>query len=182
VIDNAALPLVLSGTSRSQARAAVEEHLPEFGLDGFASAYPAELSGGMRQRAALLRTVMTGRPTLLLDEPFGALDALTRRQLQDWLLRLHRSLGRTVVFVTHDIDEAVYLGDRVIVLSPRPGTVVRDLTIELPRPRHQGQVTEPVFARHVAALLEDLGLESHVSERAGTPSGADTHGPEATPR
>ena len=93
--------------------------LPRFGLEGFERDYPAALSGGMRQRAALLRTWLTGCDTLLLDEPFGALDALTRRELQDWLLRVWQEFGRTVVFITHDVEEAVYLADRVI-RSQRP--------------------------------------------------------------
>ena len=159
VIDNAALPLRLTGMNRAEARDRVSGQMATFGLEGFERAYPAQLSGGMRQRVALLRTVMTGRPTLLLDEPFGALDALTRRQLQDYLLRLHARLHRTIVFITHDIDEAVYLADRVIVLSPRPGRVIRELSINLDRPRHQSQVTDPRFAQYVSTLVADLGLD-----------------------
>lgn len=160
VIDNAALPLRLGGVRRAEARERVQAELETFGLVGFEHAYPSQLSGGMRQRAALLRTVMTGRPTLLLDEPFGALDALTRRQLQDWLLRLHARLNRTIVFITHDIDEAVYLADRVIVMSARPGRVIHELSIDLSRPRHQNQVADPEFGRYVSNLVADLGLDA----------------------
>lgn len=160
VIDNATLPLEAAGIRRKEARRAVEADLGAFGLGEFAQSYPAELSGGLRQRAALLRTVSAGSPILLLDEPFGALDALTRREMQDWLLELHRKLHRTVLFITHDVDEAVYLADRVVVLSKRPGRVVRELEVELPRPRHQRMTAMPEFGSAVAGLLEDLGIAS----------------------
>ena len=97
---------------------------------------------------------------LLLDEPFGALDALTRRELQDWLLRAWEQFGRTVLFITHDVSEALYLGDRVIVLSPRPGQVVSDLSVDLPRPRRQSMLADPGFGRQVARLLQALGVDS----------------------
>jgi putative hydroxymethylpyrimidine transport system ATP-binding protein len=167
VIDNATLPLEAAGVSRKAAREQVGEHLESFGLTEFSRSYPGELSGGMRQRAALLRTVSTGRQTLLLDEPFGALDAITRRQMQDWLLDLHRELHRTVLFITHDVDEAVYLADRVIVLGPRPGRVIGELTVPLPRPRGQHMTAQAGFSSSVATLLADLGL-SH-PEPAVTP-------------
>lgn len=158
VIDNATLPLEATGMKRAAAREIVAEHMEEFGLSGFEQSYPAELSGGMRQRAALLRTISAGSGILLLDEPFGALDALTRRQMQDWLLDIHRNLHRTVIFITHDVDEAVYLGDRVIVLSERPGRVIRELQINLARPRHQRMIALPEFGNAVAELLGDLGI------------------------
>lgn len=158
VIDNATLPLEAAGISRKAARVQVAGHLESFGLSEFQRSYPAELSGGMRQRAALLRTVSTGRRTLLLDEPFGALDAITRRQMQDWLLALHHELHRTILFITHDVDEAVYLADRVIVLSNRPGRVIRELTVPLLRPRGQHMTADPAFGQTVATLLSDLGL------------------------
>ena len=112
----------------------------------------------MRQRAALLRTILTERDLLLLDEPFGALDALTRRELQDWLLGLWERFRPTVVFITHDVEEAVYLADRVIVLSARPGRVTTSLTVRLPRPRRQGMIALPDFGAQVAELLQALGL------------------------
>ena len=128
------------------------------GCEGFEQAWPAALSGGMRQRAALLRTILTDSRTLLLDEPFGALDALTRREMQDWLLDLWTRLQPTVLFITHDVDEAVYLADRVLVLGPRPARIVRELKVRLPRPRHQGMVALPIFGEHVATLLQALGV------------------------
>jgi len=160
VVANASLARELHGVPPERARAAAAELLPLFGLQEFASAYPAALSGGMRQRVALLRTILTDREALLLDEPFGALDALTRRELQDWLLRAWEQFGRTVLFITHDVSEALYLGDRVIVLSPRPGQVVSDLAVDLPRPRRQSMLADPRFGRQVARLLQALGVDS----------------------
>jgi len=160
VVANASLARELHGVPPERARAAAAELLPLFGLQEFASAYPAALSGGMRQRVALLRTILTDREVLLLDEPFGALDALTRRELQDWLLRAWDQFGRTVLFITHDVAEALYLGDRVIVLSPRPGQVVSDLAVDLPRPRRQSMLADPGFGRQVARLLQALGVDS----------------------
>ena len=113
------------------------DELFSFGLAEFGQVYPAALSGGMRQRAALLRTILTEGEVLLLDEPFGALDALTRRELEDWLLDIWREFEKTILFITHDVDEALYLGDRVIVLSARPGRIVSSLEVELERPRHR---------------------------------------------
>ena len=160
VVANASLARELHGVPPERARAAAAELLPLFGLQEFASAYPAALSGGMRQRVALLRTILTDREVLLLDEPFGALDALTRRELQDWLLRAWDQFGRTMLFITHDVAEALYLGDRVIVLSPRPGQVVSDLAVDLPRPRRQSMLADPRFGRQVARLLQALGVDS----------------------
>ena len=160
VVANASLARELHGVPPERARAAAAELLPLFGLQEFASAYPAALSGGMRQRVALLRTILTDREVLLLDEPFGALDALTRRELQDWLLRAWDQFGRTMLFITHDVAEALYLGDRVIVLSPRPGQVVSDLAVDLPRPRRQSMLADPGFGRQVARLLQALGVNS----------------------
>ncbi len=160
VLDNVILPRDVQGVARSESRAEALEMFERFGLAGFERDYPSALSGGMRQRAALLRTWLTGCDTLLLDEPFGALDALTRKELQDWLLSVWQEFGRTVVFITHDVDEAVYLADRVIVLGSRPGRVVRELAVELPRPRRQGMVADPVFGSCVRELLGDLGVDT----------------------
>jgi ABC-type nitrate/sulfonate/bicarbonate transport system ATPase subunit len=160
VLDNVLVPQDIRGVPRKESRPGALALFPRFGLEGFENAYPSSLSGGMRQRAALLRTWLTGCDTLLLDEPFGALDALTRRELQDWLQSVWQDLGRTVVFITHDVEEAVYLADRVIVLSARPGTVERELAVDLPRPRRQRMVAEPVFGHLVRELLGDLGVST----------------------
>jgi ABC-type nitrate/sulfonate/bicarbonate transport system ATPase subunit len=158
VIDNAILPLEVQGIPRHEARARATELLPMFGLQEFASTYPSALSGGMRQRAALLRTVLAKRDTILLDEPFGALDALTRRELQDWLLDLWSKFHQTIVFVTHDVEEALYLADRVVVLSPRPGRVKLIQDVSLPRPRKRSMITQADFGQQMAILLEALGV------------------------
>jgi len=160
VLDNVLLAPELRGAPPAAARARAAELLPLFGLDGFAQAYPSALSGGMRQRAALLRTILTERDLLLLDEPFGALDAITRRELQDWLLDLWARFRPAVVFITHDVEEAVYLADRVVVLSARPGRVTTSLTVRLPRPRRQKMITLPDFGAQVAELLVALGLDT----------------------
>jgi NitT/TauT family transport system ATP-binding protein len=163
VLDNAILPLEIRGIARSDARQRAAEMLPVFGLDGFEKEYPAALSGGMRQRAALLRTWLTGRQTLLLDEPFGALDAITRRQLQDWLLDVWHETQRTILFITHDVEEAVYLADRVLVMSPRPGKIKQELTIGLPRPRNHLKLAQPEFGSLESSLLRLLSDDSRAN-------------------
>ncbi|MGC4189789.1 MAG: ABC transporter ATP-binding protein [Thermomicrobiales bacterium] len=157
-LDNAALALEVHGHIRTEARRIARDRFPEFGLAGFEHAWPAQLSGGMRQRVAFLRTVLTERPLLLLDEPFGALDALNRVALQSWLLDLWERERQAVLLVTHDVDEAIFLADRVIVLTPRPGRIAHIEPIALPRPRHREIVTSPPFLAHRAALLDALGL------------------------
>jgi ABC-type nitrate/sulfonate/bicarbonate transport system ATPase subunit len=159
VLDNVIIPLEIQGIPKKEARQKAIEMFPYFGLIGFENEYPLALSGGMRQRAALLRTWIMRCPTLLLDEPFGALDALTRKELQNWLLNVWQEFRRTVMFITHDVEEAVYLADRVIVLSARPGKIKRELKIDLPRPRHHGMIAEPEFGRLVQGLLTELGVE-----------------------
>jgi ABC-type nitrate/sulfonate/bicarbonate transport system ATPase subunit len=128
-IDNAALALRNQGMRREPARAAAADLFERFGLGGFENARPAELSGGMRQRVAFLRTLIAGKPVLALDEPFAALDAITRAEMQEWLARALRTDPRTVVLVTHDVEEALYLCDRVAVLSARPARIVAELSV-----------------------------------------------------
>jgi NitT/TauT family transport system ATP-binding protein len=136
-LDNAALALRLAGRGRAEARAAAHANFVAFGLEGFERARPPELSGGMRQRVAFLRTLLAGRDLLCLDEPFGALDALTRAQMQEWLAAALAREPRTVLLVTHDVEEAALLADRIVLLSPRPGRVVTTLDVAAPRPRHR---------------------------------------------
>ena len=136
-LDNAGLALRVAGASRAEARAKAHEHFAAFGLEGFEQARPAALSGGMRQRIAFLRTLLAGRPVLCLDEPFSSLDALTRLQVQRWLADALAREPRTVLLVTHDVEEAILLADRVVLLSPRPGRVVETLAVDRPRPRRR---------------------------------------------
>lgn len=157
VLDNTAIGLELRGLSRKEARREAGHWFPRFGLEGYEQAHPSTLSGGMRQRAALLRTVLTGRDTLLLDEPLGALDALTRMDMQQWLIDLCSSLGKTIVLVTHDVDEALYLSDRVYVMSPRPGTVRRIVEVPFARPRQYDEtVTSHLFGELKRDVLSAL--------------------------
>jgi ABC-type nitrate/sulfonate/bicarbonate transport system ATPase subunit len=156
VLDNATLGLEVAGVcSREEARRRAQALLPRFGLDGFEAHHPAELSGGMRQRVALLRTLLLGRPLLLLDEPFASLDALTRRELQVWLRQTWRSGSEGALLVTHDVREAVYLSDRVYVMSPRPGTMVAESSIER---GPDGDLDPLRAARAESAILSALGL------------------------
>jgi ABC-type nitrate/sulfonate/bicarbonate transport system ATPase subunit len=158
ILENVIIPQEIKGESLDQARAHAIELFPLFGLDGFERAYPHALSGGMRQRAALLRTILTQQDFLLLDEPFGALDALSRRELQDWLLKLWAHFQKTLFFITHDVEEALYLADRVFVLSQRPGKIELSLEVSLPRPRRQGMIAWPEFGELAKQLLDALGI------------------------
>ena len=135
IIDNAVLGLEVQGVTRREARERVRPLMEEFGLAGFEQHYPSQLSGGMRQRVALLRTVVQQTSMLLLDEPFGALDALTRARMQQWLARMRLHHQWTVLLITHDVREAVLLSDRIYVLSPRPARVLREYDVPLPHPR-----------------------------------------------
>ncbi len=156
VLDNATLGLEVQGMSRRAARERVQPLLATFGLDDFARAYPFQLSGGMRQRAALLRTVVQDRSVLLLDEPFGALDALTRTEMQVWLESVWHAFRWSVLLITHDIREAVFLSDRIYVLSPRPARVVAEVTVPLARPRRIDQISSTEFVRTETDLREVL--------------------------
>ena len=156
VLGNAELPLQLQGVPAAERRKRVREALPDFGLEEFAGLYPHEMSGGMRQRAALLRAVLTGSEVLVLDEPFGALDTLTRHRLQDWLADLTQRLDRTVLFVTHDLEEAVVLSHRVIALSARPAWVLGEEPVDLPLAARRERLGREFLAARdrLLALLE----------------------------
>jgi len=159
VLDNVILGPEISGLDRNVAREEAIQLLPLFGLQGFEDSYPATLSGGMRQRAALLRTFLCRRNAMLLDEPFGALDALTRRGLQEWLLEIWGRFRQTILFITHDVDEAVYLADRVYVMTARPGRIKLELDVPLPRPRQREMITSSEFAALKGRLLAALEPE-----------------------
>jgi ABC-type nitrate/sulfonate/bicarbonate transport system ATPase subunit len=156
VLDNTTLGLEVAGVPRRAARERAGALFGPFGLAGFEKARPRELSGGMRQRAALLRTVVQDRAVLLLDEPFGALDALTRIDMQAWLEGVRGRYGWTVLLITHDIREAVFLADRVLVLGPRPTSVRHEVVVDLPRPRDVSTITVPRFTELAARVLEQV--------------------------
>ena len=157
-LGNAALGLEATGISRRAAESVAVEQLPRYGLAGFADAYPSQLSGGMRQRCAVLRTLLPQRDLVLLDEPFGALDSLTRAELQLWLAEVLTQQQTTVLFVTHDVEEAIILGDRIAVLSPRPGRVCLDIPVPLGRPREREMLFSPEFLAIRREVLSALGF------------------------
>ena len=151
-VQNAALPLIAAGISRKEAEKEAVNYLPQFGLDGFEAAYPHQLSGGMRQRAALLRTFLIKSDILLLDEPFAALDAITRQAMAAWLANIQHRYQKTVLFVTHSVEEAIYLSSRVYVITKRPGTIILEKKIDIPHPRQKEIITTKKFV----ALKEEL--------------------------
>ncbi len=159
VMQNVMLPLRVGGSSRDAGKIAeIHKLLDIAGLKGFENKYPYELSGGMQQRAAIVRALARDPKLLLMDEPFGALDALTRERMNAELQRIWMASKKTVVLITHSIDEAIFLGDRVVVMSPRPGRIVRDLTVDVPRPRVAadtfGSPKHVALAREIRTLLE----------------------------
>jgi ABC-type nitrate/sulfonate/bicarbonate transport system ATPase subunit len=176
-LDNAALALRNRGAGRAEARRGAAELFDRFGLAGFEGAAPAELSGGMRQRVAFLRTLVAGKPLLALDEPFASLDAISRAEMQEWLAGALRAEARTVVLVSHDIEEALYLADRVVVLSARPGRIVAELRAPDPRaPDRDGAVTAPAFVgvreQALAALHRGAAMGAADGDRRARGEGA----------
>ena len=157
-LANAALGAEIAGVSRKEARARAQALFETFGLSGFERAWPSQLSGGMRQRLALLRTFLAPGAVLLLDEPLGALDAITRRAMQRWLQEVWRRDQRTVLLVTHDVEEALFLSDEVHVMSPRPGRISASVDVPFPRPRASEVVTSSEFVALKASLLAALDL------------------------
>lgn len=166
ILDNVIIPLEIQGIKKNAARDEAFTLLPVFGLDKFADSYPWALSGGMRQRAAFLRTYLCKKALMLLDEPFGKLDALTRLQMQQWLLDIWQTMRHTVLFVTHDVEEAILLSDRIYVLSARPGQIIAEVNVDFPRPRHSGITTTPDFTALKSELLQFLGEEVLVQVNA----------------
>lgn len=163
VYENVAFGPMMAGASRRKASEIANTSLSMVGLLKFAKRYPAELSGGMQQRVGIARALANYPSVLLMDEPFGALDAQTRLTMQENLLDIWKDFGTTVMFVTHDVDEAVFLADRVLIMSAAPGRIVRDLSIDLPRPRHIDMTTD---RRYIDARKECLDIIRVESRRA----------------
>ena len=156
VVDNITLGAALTRGVTKADRTQAVDFARRYGLGDFLDHYPHALSGGMRQRVALMRTLATNHDLLLLDEPFGALDSQTRLEMQQWLLEVWSETQRTVLFVTHDVDESIFLSDRILVMSPRPGRIVSELVVNLPRPRTLQQMTEPDFIAVKRQILDLL--------------------------
>ena len=165
---NVAFGLEMKGTPRAQIRERVDRLLRQLNLHEFKDRFPKDLSGGMRQRVAIARVLAIDPPMLLMDEPFGALDALTRRTLQDELLRIWAALKKTIVFVTHGIEESIYLADRVVVMTYRPGTVKRIVPITLPRPRDTAAPEFNALKREISQLVMEEQARHAEAEAAGT--------------
>jgi sulfonate transport system ATP-binding protein len=170
VAQNVELGLLNAGLSRTAKRRAALEYISLVGLDGFQDAWPHQLSGGMAQRAAIARGLVNRPGVLLLDEPFGALDALNRARMQDELQRIWAAAGSTMLLVTHDVEEAVYLGDRVVVMAPRPGRITASFSIEVPRPRDRAS---PVLAKYRNTVM--TALEATTAGKTVPPAPAVTH-------
>jgi NitT/TauT family transport system ATP-binding protein len=162
ILANVELPIDVKHLDRAEGRRRAKALLRTVGLEGFEQKYPFELSGGMQQRAAIARA-LAGEPELLLmDEPFGALDALTREQMTEELQSIWAATGKTIVFVTHSISEAVYLSDRVIVMSGRPSRILDDIRIDLPRPRSLDMMSDPAFGAYAIRIRHLLSAKSEL--------------------
>jgi NitT/TauT family transport system ATP-binding protein len=164
VAENIAFGLQIKGQPRAQIAATVDRLLAMLSLGDFRKRYPKDLSGGMRQRVAIARVLALDSPIMLMDEPFGALDALTRRNLQDELLRIWAELKKTILFVTHSIEEAIYLADRIIVMTYRPGTIKRDLLVDLPRLRDPAAPEFNALKRELGLLVMEEQQRHHSDE------------------
>ncbi|MDR0140130.1 ABC transporter ATP-binding protein [Metabacillus idriensis] len=156
VLDNVILPLEMQGSGKEEARNQARGLFLKFGLAGYEDHYPFMLSGGMRQRANFLRAYLNNKELLLLDEPFGKLDAMTRLELQKWFIQICEETGQTVIFITHDMDEAIFLSDRIFILSQRPGRIIAEVSVEFTRPRTDDLFTSMKFASLKRRLLDLL--------------------------
>lgn len=156
ILDNVSLPLVIRGVSKSEARAEAAKHFSHFGLSGCGNKYPHQISGGMAQRAAFLRTYLFSREVALLDEPFSALDAITKAQVHEWYLKIMSEIKLSTLFITHDVDEAMKLSDRVLVLKENPGQLVRELVIDRGLKRKIDFYLQPEFLEYKKEILDCL--------------------------
>lgn len=154
VIDNIGIPLVFKGKGKKEAREEVKKHIDEFGLSGFEYKYPSQLSGGMKQRANFLKTYLTSNDIMLLDEPFGALDSMTRKRMQEWLLELIKEMKSTILFITHDIEEAILLSDRIYIISEKPAVIKGEINVNLPKERNENIVTTEKFISIKKQILD----------------------------
>ena len=157
IIDNVSLPLLISGMSKKAARKEAQKHFEEFGIAGTENMYPGELSGGMRQRAALLRTYLASGGVALLDEPFSALDTITKSQMHKWYLSVMEKIDLSTIFITHDIDEAILLSNRILILSGSPGKITHEIIIEEKHPRVNDFNLTPEFINYKKQVIEALG-------------------------
>lgn len=157
ILDNVSLPLVIRGEKKAEARRQADALFEEFGLAGTQQKYPAELSGGMRQRAALLRTYLFSHEVALLDEPFSALDAITKSAMHQWYLDVMQKIHLSTLFITHDIDEAILISDRIYILGGKPGTITAEIKIDIPRPRPASFTVTDAFIAYKRQILEALG-------------------------
>lgn len=152
VISNVVLPLDIRKVNRNKSRKIAEKYIDMFGLGGYEDKYPYELSGGMRQRASFLRTFLSSKEIMLLDEPFGALDSITRGKMQRWILNMKRKLGRSVLFVTHDVEEAIVLSDRIYVLSSKPSKVKKEIAVDFNRDDKENRL----FSQELLSMKQDI--------------------------
>lgn len=158
VVDNVALPLIIKGTPKKEARTRAGELFEQFGLEGTQKKYPNQLSGGMRQRAALLRTYLASDGVALLDEPFSALDTITKSAMHEWYLSIMEQIDLSTIFITHDMDEAVKLSDRIYILSGKPGQITAEIKIDIPRPRPHDFDLTPEFLEYKRRIAQSLIL------------------------
>lgn len=156
VIDNVALPLVIRGEKKKSAREKAGEYFSVFGLDGYEKKYPSQLSGGMRQRAALMRTYLSSKGVALLDEPFSALDTITKSSVHMWYLDVMKKIDLSTVFVTHDIDEAILLSDRIYIMSGKPGRITEEIKIDIKKPRTNDVMLTEEFLTYKRKIVEKL--------------------------
>ena len=157
VVDNVALPMIIKGMKKKEARQIASKYFEQFGLEGTQKLYPAELSGGMRQRAALLRTYLFSGDVALLDEPFSALDTLTKGEMHRWYLDVMDDIKLSTIFITHDIDEAILLSDRIYLLSGKPGTITDEIVIDEPKPRRKDFNLSEDFLRYKREIISKIG-------------------------
>jgi ABC-type nitrate/sulfonate/bicarbonate transport system ATPase subunit len=153
ILNNVCVPLIIKGKGKKQSQETAKKYFQTFGLEGFENNYPSQLSGGMRQRAALLRTYLFANDIMLLDEPFGSLDAITRRKMQLWLLEIWEKIKASILFITHDIDEAIFLSDRIYLLSKRPAVIKEIFNVKIKRPRDNKTFTSLEFNKIKEKIL-----------------------------